>query len=79
VAAAAGVAVGALMLLAGTVVVRQAYLASTGVLSTDAKAVIFDRLAADLRSSTLLVLALAASVGAVVVLAGLLLERRRPA
>lgn len=78
-AAAAGVAVGALVLLASAAQLRRAYLASTGALSTEAKAVIFDRLAADLRSSALLVLAVAAVVGTVVALAGLLLDRYRPA
>ena len=77
--AVAGVGVGALVLLAGTALVRRAYLSSTGVLSTEAKSVIFDRLAADLRSSTLLVLGVAAGVGVLVLLVSRPPDRIRPA
>jgi hypothetical protein len=77
--ATAGVALGALLVMVGMALLRQGYLASTGVLSTEAKSVIFARLAADLRSSSLLALTAAVAIGLAVWLAGLVLDRaRRP-
>ncbi len=77
--AAAAVAAGAVLVAVGLALLRAAYLASTPVLTDEAKAVIVDRFTAPLWSSTLLVLALAAAVAVSAWAFGVAAARRRPA